>query len=463
MIRKYIKGGILLGVILSIGFSSCQVVNKYKAPEVDADNLFRDENPTDTTTIANIPWREYFTDPALQALIDEGLNNNYDMRIVAERIKQAEAALGMARAAYFPSLAVGGNLTHTRFSNGARGRDVLGYSSNEYMVGFMASWEIDVWGKLNRQSRAKFADMLNSYAGRNLIQTSLISGISNTYYALIALDEQLKITNEMIGLMQESVVTMESLMEGGFQNGASVEQMKATLYSAQVSIPDLESNIKQLENSLCLMVGRKPGSITRTTLAAQNVPTRLAHGIPFQMLAKRPDVRQAELSFRSAFELTNAAQASFYPSINISSASLGYAGTLFKPENLAAQIIGSITQPIFARKQLTTQLKVAKAEQQAALLTFEQTVLSAGKEVSDILYTFDSSLKKNETRMKQVESLDKSVYFTKELLNAGEANYLEVINAQQSLLQAKLNQVNDKLEQLQATSDLYKALGGGIE
>lgn len=464
MTSKHIKGMVLLGVILSIGFSSCQVVNKYKTPEIDSADLYRGENPTDTTTIANIPWREYFNDPVLQALIDEGLNNNYDMRIVAERIKQAEAALGMARAAYFPSLALAGNFTHTRYSMGDRGKDVLGYHTNEYMVGLTASWEIDVWGKLNRQARSKYADMLNSYEGRNLIQTSLIANIANTYYSLLALDEQLKVTYEMIDLMQESVTTMEAMMDAGLLNRASIEQMKASVYAAQVSIPDLESNIRQLENTICLMLGKKPGSITRTTLTEQNVPDRLAHGIPFQMLAKRPDVRQAELSFRSAFELKNAAQASFYPSISISSASLGYAGTLFKPENLAANIIGNIAQPLFAKKQLTTQLKVAKAEEQAALLTFEKTVLSAGKEVSDILYTYESSLKKNETRKQQVESLTQAVYDTKELLTGGEiSSYLEVINAQQSLLQARLNQVNDKLQQLQATSDLYRALGGGTK
>lgn len=475
MIRKYIKGAVLLGVILSMGLTSCQVMNKYKSPEIDSDNLYRDENPTDTTTIANIPWRDYFSDPALQALIDEGLNNNYDMRIVAERIKQAEAALGMARAAYFPNIALAGSVSHDRASAvdpltklPQAERKTLGYHSTTYSLGIAATWELDVWGKLNRQSRAKFADMLNSYAGRNLIQTSLIANISNTYYALLALDEQLRITNEMIGLMQESVTTMEALMQAGLQNGAAVEQIKATLYSAQVSVPDLENNIRQLENSICLMVGRKPGSVTRTTLDSQYIPSTLSHGVPFQMLAKRPDVRQAELSFRSAFELTNAAQASFYPSITLNTGSfIGYGATslsgFFKPENLAASIIGGLTQPIFARKQLITQLKVAKAEQQAALLTFEQTVLAAGKEVSDILNTFESSLSKNSTRDKQVESLEKAVYYTKELLTAGEANYLEVINAQQSLLQAKLNQANDKLQQLQATSDLYRALGGGVE
>ena len=465
MIKKYTKGVVLLGVVLSMGFTSCQVVNKYKTPEIDSEGLFRDNNQTDTTSIANIPWKEYFTDPALQSLIDEGLANNYDMRIVAERVKQAEAALGMARAAYFPTLALAGNFTHTRFSNGSQGKDVLGYHTNEYMVGLTASWEIDVWGKLNRQSRAKYADVLNSYEGRNLLQTSLIANIANTYYALLALDEQLTVTHEMIALMEESVVTMDALWEAGMLNRAAIGQMKASLYSAQVSIPSLESNIRQLENTICLMLGRKPGSITRTALSGQNVPTELATGIPYQMLAKRPDVKQAELSFRSAFELTNAAQASFYPSISISSASLGYAGTLFKPENLAANIIGNIAQPIFAKKQLITQLKVAKAEQQAAYLTFEKTVLAAAKEVSDIVYTYESSMSKNSLRNNQVETLTQTVSDTKDLLIAAEPNYnyLEVISAQQNLLQAKLSKVSDKLEQLQASTDLYRALGGGIQ
>lgn len=464
MTNNYMKSAVLLGVVLALGLTSCQVVNKYKTPEIDSENLFRDLNPTDTTTIANISWRDYFADPDLQTLIEESLNNNYDMRIVSERIKQAEAALGMARAAYFPSLALAGNYTHTRYSMGDNGKDVLGYHNNEYMVGLTASWELDVWGKLNRQSRAKFANMLNSYAGRNLMQTSLISNIANTYYALLALDKQLTVTREMIGLMKESVTIMEALWESGDITRPAVEQMKAALYAAEVSVPDMESSVRQLENTICLMAGRKPGEITRGKIENQYPPTQLAYGIPFQMLAKRPDVRQAELSFRSAFELTNAAQASFYPSITISTASLGYAGALFKPENLAANIIGNIAQPLFARKQLITQLKVAKAEQQATLLTFEKTVLAAGKEVSDIIYTYESSIKKNEIRNKQIESLTLAVSDTKDLLTGGAtSSYLEVINAQQSLLQARLSQVSDKLQQLQATSDLYRALGGGTE
>lgn len=462
-----IKGVILSGLIALIGLPSCQVMNKYKTPDTDSENLFRDKNPSDTTTIANIAWPEYFTDPFLQSYIEEGLNGNYDMLIATERIKQAEANLGMARAAYFPDVAFSGQVQHNRNSNGANGKDILGYHSTDYSLGIAVAWEADIWGKLNRQSRSKYAQMLNSYAGRNLVRTSLIANIANTYYSLLALDEQLKVTIEMAKLMEENLVTTEALKKAGMANGAAVEQTKAALHSVKVSIPDLESSISKLENSMCVMLGRKPGTISRASLNGQDVPIQLSYGVPIQMLAKRPDVRQAELSFRSAFELTYAAKASFYPSIKLTSGTIGYANNtlsnFFNPENIFASIIGGLTQQIFAKKQLTTQYKVAKYEQQATLLTFEKTVLEAGQEVSDIMNTYESSLKKNRDRNIQVESLVKAVSYTQELLKAGEANYLEVLTAQRGLLEAQLNQVSDKLEQLHAVSDLYRALGGGVE
>lgn len=466
--NKYIKNIVLLGLIVSIGFTSCKVMNKYKVPEIESENLFRDETPTDTTTIASIPWREYFSDPLLQAYIDEALNSNFDMLIAEERIKQAEYALGMARAAYFPDVALTAQVDQTRNSFGTNGKNVLGYHNEQYSLGIVASWELDLWGKMNRQSKAKYAQMLNSYAGRNLVQTSLISNMANSYYSLLALDEQLKITNDMIVLMEKNLVTMEALKQAGMTSGAAVEQTRATLASTKTSIPDLESNIRQLENAMCIMMGRKPVQLIRTNISTLKTPTYLAHGIPAQMLSYRPDVNQAELEFRSAFELTQAARASFYPSISLTSGMIGYStvnglSNFFKPENIFSSIVGGLTQPIFARKQLMTQYKVAKADQQIALLSFEQTVLAAGQEVSDILYTYESSLKKNNNRDIQVQSMTKSVEYTQELLKAGEVNYLEVLSAQQGLLEAKLNQVSDRLQQLQSTSDLYRALGGGIK
>lgn len=462
----YIKGLVLLGLIVSIGLTSCQVSNQYKSPEVNTDSLVRDKLSADTTTIADIPWREYFKDAVLQGLIEEGLQNNFDLRIAVTRIQQAEANLGMAKAAYFPNVSLVGQVEHSRSSNGNNGKDVLGYHSTTYTLGVSTSWELDIWGKLNRQSKAKYAQFLNSHAYHNLIKTSLIANIATSYYSLLALDEQLKITKETVVLLDESTATMQDLMDAGMLNAASVEQSKSLLHSTRITIPDLESQIWQMENSISTLLGRKSAHVARTTISDQVIVSQLAYGVPIQLLAKRPDVEQAELDFRSAFELTNAARAAFYPSITLTSGMIGYgANTLsnfFKPENIFASIIGGLTQPLFARKQLTGNLKITKAQQQEALLAFEKTVLSAGEEVSNILYSYKASISKNEIRESQISSLNNAVDFTQELLKAGEANYTEVLTAEQNLLQAQLGKVSDKLEQLQYSVDLYKALGGGI-
>lgn len=473
MINKYTKGLILLGVILSMGFTSCGVLNtgKYKSPEIDTQDLFRGENPTDTTTIANIPWRDYFTDPALQALIDEGLRNNYDLQIAVMRIHQAEASLYVAKSAFFPTVALGGRVDHTRKSVMNGKEHILGYDGGtNYSLGIAVQWEADIWGKLNSKKKAQYAQYLGSQSYRNLIQTSLIANIATSYYSLLALDEQLRVTKETISLLEESTKTMQALMDA-YTPGiyrAAVKQSEGLLYNTKISVPSLEIQINQLENALSLMLGRRSGSIERTSIENQIVPEQLAYGIPAQMLAKRPDVFQAEMGFRSAFELKNAAQRSLYPSLTLSSGTLGFAtantlSNFFKPENLLANIVGGLTQPLFAGNQLRGQLRLAKAQQEEALLNFEKTVLTAGQEVSNILFTFNTSLLKNNDRSKQVEALTMAVNDTKKLLISGEANYTEVLQAEQSLLQAQLGQVSDKLEQLQATVNLYRALGGGVE
>ncbi len=475
MNNKSIKGIVLLVLTASIGLTSCGVLNtnKYKSTVTDTQELFRGENPTDTTTIANIPWREYFKDPNLQLLIEEGIANNYDLRIAFTRIKQAEVGLTIAKSAYFPTIALAGQVEHTQISVNGKGKEkVLGYNGgDQWFLGIAVQWEADIWGKLNSKSKASYAQLMNTYGYRNLIQTSLVSNIATTYYSLLALDEQLRITRETIGLLSKSTSTMRDMMQAGMLNRAGVKQSEALLYSTKVSVPSLEMQISQLENSLSLMLGRKPGPITRTSLHDQSVPSHLDCGIPAQMLAKRPDVFQAEMSFRYAFEMKNVAQRSMYPTLTLgtsgNAATVGYVSNtlsqFFDPKKIIANIVGGLTQPLFAGNQLRGQLKVARAQQEEALLTFEQTVLKASQEVSNIMFTYESSLRKNENRAKQVEALTVAVDDTQNLLIAGEANYTEVLNAEQNLLQAQLGQVSDKLEQLQAGVNLYRALGGGIE
>jgi NodT family efflux transporter outer membrane factor (OMF) lipoprotein len=459
----------LLGVVLVAGLNSCQVMNRYKSPEINVENLYRDIPANDTTTIASIPWRHYFTDPKLQGLIEEGLENNFDMRVALAGIEQAHAYLKQSRLAYLPNLALAGTVTHNRHAGNKNGKvEALSQSANQYSLGLGATWELDIWGKLNRQSRATYAQYLNSQETKRLIQSNIISGIAIYYYTLLSLDEQLRISKESVELLKETVTTMEALKEAGQLNEASVVQTKATLYNTMVSIPDLEMAVYETENALSLLLGRRGGGVERSTFAQQEVPGELMAGVPAQLLANRPDVKSAELKFRQTFELVNVAQASFYPSITLNSGSfIGYASTtlsgFFKPANLAASIIGGLAQPLFAKRQLVTNLEVAKGNQKIALLNFEKAVLTAGNEVSDIMNKFNSFEAKNQSRDLQIESLKLSVEYTPLLLTAGEANYLEVITAQANLLNAQLGQVNDKLQQLQASVNLYKALGGGVQ
>jgi NodT family efflux transporter outer membrane factor (OMF) lipoprotein len=454
--------------VLVLGVSSCRSYKDLaQAPAPDSKGLVRDTvaNATDTVSIANIPWKEYFADSKLQQLISEGLSNNMDLKVAVLRIQEAEASLMMANGAKLPSVAVGWQFNHTRLSSGKNGTDVLGYSSSANQLGFSATWEADLWGKINSQAKIKYAALLNSNENRNLVQTTLIASIAKAYYSLQAYDENLRITKKTVATLQKSAETMQSLMTAGQQNAAAVEQSKALLYSTQLSIPALETQIRVQEDALSVLLGRKPGPVERASIADETVAPSLSYGVPAGMLARRPDVKQAELSLRSAYSAVDVAKASFYPSFTINSASLGLVGgftDFFKPANIAANIVAGLTQPLFTKNQLKGNLKIAKAQQEEALLSFQKAVLTAGQEVSDILFGYQSSLSKNETRGKQIESLVKSVDYTQELLKAGEASYTEVLSAQRDLLSAQLNQINDKLEQLTYGVNLYKALGGGV-
>jgi len=457
-----------MGIVVLLAMPSCNINKKFVSPEADTAGLYRDSSSTDTTTIADIPWKEYFADAQLQALIAEGLANNTNMQVAQLRIQQAEAGFKTAKAALYPTLSVAGQVTHTQISNGKNGVDVLGYTPDHVnQLGFSTSWEVDLWGKLGSQKRAKYASLLNSYEYSNLIQTSLVANIAKAYYSLMALDEQLRITKESAALLKTSAETMLALKEAGTVNGAAVEQSNALLYSAELVIPTLQRQIYETENAICILLNRKPGAVIRDSIARQTVPVELKYGVPTQMVANRPDVRQAELSFRSAYELTGVAQSSMYPSLTLSSASIGFASSsiseFFKPANIAANIVGGLSQPLFFKRQLRSNLEIAKAQQAEALLNFQNAVLVAGQEVSNILTGFQLSLSKNELRDLQVESYTKAVDYTQQLLLAGEANYTEVLSAQRNLLTAQLSKVDDKLEQLNYSVNLYKALGGGTK
>jgi NodT family efflux transporter outer membrane factor (OMF) lipoprotein len=333
-----------------------------------------------------------------------------------------------------------------------------------YQLNVYASWEADLWGKLKSSKRAALASLLQSEAYSRTVQTSLVAGIANYYYSLEALDQELKITEESVKNWISTVNTMKALKEADVVTEAAVVQSEASRYAAEVTIPDLKQMIRQTENALSILLGRRPGIINRGVLSDQSPGILLQTGVPAQLLSNRPDVQEAELNFRYNFELTNVARTYFYPGLIIS-ASGGFSSTavsnLFNPASLIGSIAGGLTQPILNQGINKARLKVAQEAQQQSLLVFQNVVLTAVQEVSDDMASYQSTIQKTSLRDGQIVNLQKAVEYTQLLVRYSSANYTEVLTAQQSLLSAQLSQVNDRLQQHQAILSLYRDLGGG--
>lgn len=453
-------------IILIAGFAgilySCSTPRHYQRETSGTNGLFGNTAGTDSVTIADNPWNELFTETYLQKYIREGLNNNPDLQIAIQRVMAAEAYFSQSKAAMLPGISAKGTGTYVRnpesiYPDGPR-------EVNNFQLGAEASWEVDLWGKLRSSKRAAYANLLASDAGQKAVQTRLISNIASAYYSLVGLDAKLAITRQTVKNNIDLVETIKALKESGRVTGAAVVQTEAARYAAEVTIPDLEHQIRETENTLCLLLGRVPGTIERGKINEQTLSSVLQTGVPAQLLDNRPDVMQAEFAVMSAFEMTNNARAFFYPSLTLT-ASAGFAATdlseLIDPSSFAANVIGGLTQPLFNKKANSTRLKVAQAQKEEALINFRNTLLKAGQEVHNAMGSYESSVQKIALRQLQLEALNKSVDYTKELLTYGSATYTEVLNAQTSLLSAQLSSVNDQLQQLNAVVTLYRALGGG--
>jgi NodT family efflux transporter outer membrane factor (OMF) lipoprotein len=449
---------ILLPLLFVVTLHACKVTTPYRQPaRVAGDSLYRDTTITDTTSIATLPWRQLFPDSLLQTLIQEGIDNNLDLKIAVARMRQAEANVRQSKAAFFPSLDAnaGASLQKTAGSP----------STHNYQVYLSSTWQVDLWGKLRSTKRAALAALMQSDAFRRDVQTQLVANIAGNYYSLLGLDQQLKITLATIGNRKEDVNTTKALKESDVLTGAAVMQSQANLYSAEVTIPDIRQNIRNTENTICLLLGRNPGAIPRDSLYSVPIPTDLKTGLPAQLLANRPDVQEAEDQLRYYTELTNVARTYFYPALTITGQgglSSGNLSHFFDASAFFGNIVGGLTQPIFNNGLNRQRLEVAKAQQQEFLLTFQKTLLTAGQEVSNALYDYQAATEKIDIRKKQLHFLEKSVEFTKELMkyNAN-TNYTDVLTSEQNLLSAQINSIDDRLQQLQAVITLYASLGGG--
>lgn len=400
---------------------------------------------SDTASIAFLEWTEIYTDPNLQTLINYALENNTDLLIAIEKVNEAKAALMSSKLAFFPS--VGLSLpTNLSYSSG---NTVVSYDAS-----VTASWEIDLFGKLLNSKRKAQVVMLQNQEYQQAVRTQLIATIADYYFNLLALDKQLNIYLVTEQSWAVSVETIKAMKEGGMTTEAAVAQYEAYHASIAAAIPEIKAAIKKQENALSALLGNYPETITRGKLDDQKVDFDIQAGVPMQLLANRPDVKNAEHNLAAMYYNTNVARSSFYPSIVIDG-SLGW--------NIAINAVASITQPIFYRGANKARLEIAKAQEEEARLQFKQALIDASMEVSNALITYDSELKKELARDVQIVSLYNAVEYTNELLKLGTSTYLEVLDAQQSLLTALISKTEDQLNKLNAISSLYHALGGGRE
>jgi len=462
----------LLAVFLSL--QSCFVAKDYDRPEITEEENFRtDKLPQDSVSMAAVFWKEIFTDPVLQDHLETGLKNNIDIRVALQQILSAEAYLKQGKAGYLPSVTANGTFTRNYFSkNGQLGLQLgnsetsrgIGDHIDNYELSASLSWEADIWGKIRSNKRAFEATYLQSVAAHQAVKTALIANIASTYYQLLSLDEQKRVTERTVLNREKSLETNQALKEAGIITAVGVKQTEAQLYTAQAILIDVNNQIRLMENMMSILLGEEPTAIERTVLENQTIETNLKVGVPAQLLKNRPDVIAAEYRLVNAFELTNAARANFYPSFTINATGGLQAlefDKLFEVNSLFATLIGGITQPIFQKRKIRTQFEVAESEQEQARLQFKQAFLTATKEVSDALYNYEAATHKIEIKQKEFEAYDTATQYSEELLDNGLANYLEVLRARENALNSRLDLINSKYNQLNAVVNLYEALGGG--
>ena len=446
---------IYIGLLLLTGLTGCQY-RTYERPEMtQTDSLYqRLAVSGDTASIADLSWQELFTDPLLQQLIETGIAHNTDLSIARLRVKKAEALLTASKLAYLPSVSLTPQGTI---------RKVEGESATKsYNLAASADWEIDIFGRITNAKREAKAVLEQSEAYRQAVQTQLVATIANSYYSLLMLDKQYEISRSTAELWAENLRVMKALKEAGQTTEMAVAQIEASKLAVDASLLSLQQQITEMENSISSLLGDVPRQIERSTLDAQSFPDTLLVGVPLQLLQRRPDVRQSEAALAAAFYVTNQAYAAFYPSITLSG-SAGWtnaAGALItNPGEWLLSAVGSLVQPLFNRGQNVANLKVAKAQQEEALLTFRQSLLDAGTEVNSALLQWHRQRLKLDEQ--QIASLESAVRSSELLMLHSSQNYLEVLTARQTLLDAELSAVADRFDEIQGVINLYHALGGG--
>lgn len=452
--------------LAAVAFTGCKsLYSRYERPDINTRGLVRDAvSDTDTLAVADtssfgdMPWRTVFTDSQLQALIERGLVNNTDLLNAALNVKMAEAQLKAARLAFVPSFTFSPQGTISSWDGNK--------AMKTYQLPVAASWSIDLFGNLLSQKRSSQMALLGTRDYQLVVKTNVISSIANMYYTLLMLDRQLAIVTDMENLTKDTWELMKVQKDLGRVRSTGVQSAEANYYSVQTQRVDLQRQIRETENSLSLLLAQPVQTIARGKLEDQSLPTNLSIGIGLRMLNNRPDIHYAEMSLAQCFYNVETARSKFYPNLTISgsgtftnSSGIG----IVNPGKWLLSAVGSLVQPIFQHGQIVAGLKVAKAQYEQAYNKWQNAILSAGSEVSNALVVYNSAEEKSRLEAKRIATLKQNVEDTKQLLNQSNSTYLEVITAQQNLLNAELSKVADDFNKMQGVVNLYQALGGGAK
>lgn len=455
MTKKIVFSCLLAAATLS----GCHIYRPYERPAsvTVSDSLFRRPIAIDdTASLATLSWKQLFTDPWLQQYIETGLQQNTDLNVARLRVKEAEALLMNARLGYLPTADASAQGTLTS-SDGSK-------AAKAFKLAASADWEIDIFGKQLNAHRGAKSVLEQQQAYEQAVQTQLIATIANSYYSLLMLDKQVDITRRTAATWAEHLRTMKALKRAGTTTELAVAQTEAQKLAVDASLLSLERQVNEMENSLSTLLGQVPQRLERSSIDEQRFPDTLCTGVPLQLLARRPDVRQSEAQLAEAYYATNAARAAFYPSLTLSGSAgwtNGSGMAVTNPATWLLQAVGSLVQPLFQQGRNIANLKVAKAQQEEALLTFRQSLLNAGAEVNDALMRWQTARGRIRLDAQQTQMLRSALRSSELLMQHSSQNYLEVITARRDLLQAELTEATDRFDEIQGVISLYHALGGG--
>lgn len=462
--------------LMSILWFSCKTTQS----DVSQTNLLLPKSYTDNADSINsatLKWNDFFTDKNLVALIDTALKNNLDILMTLQKIEIARNDLRLSKGAMLPT--VNANFAYLQRKFGYYTMDDAGNRITEikpgqliptnlpdYFVGLQTNWEIDIWGKLRNKKKAAFTRYLSTTEGVKLVRTNLIAEIANTYYELIALDVELDIIDETIKIQESILEIFEVQKQSGVINELAIKQFRAQVLNSKNLEYELLQKIKENENKLNFLLGRYPQPITRDKVNFNSqVPANIKSGIPSQLLANRPDIKQSEYELVASNLNVRSAKAAFYPSFTITGTvgfqSFNTAFLFTTPQSVAYNLLGSLTTPLINRSAIKAQFKNAKANQIEAMYKYQKTILNAYVEVSNELSNISNLEMIYQLKTEEVATLDSSISIATDLFKSGRATYFEVLMTQKTALQSRLELVTTKRRQFDATVNIYKALGGG--